>query len=29
VTLTCFQDKRLQPLGHPSKRMDFTIGRLS
>jgi hypothetical protein len=27
VTQTCFQDMRLKPLGHPSKRTDFTIRR--
>jgi hypothetical protein len=25
VTQTCFQDMRLQPLGHPSRRKDFTM----
>lgn len=25
VTQTCFQDMRLQPLGHPSRLEDFTI----
>jgi hypothetical protein len=25
VTQTCFQDMRLQPLGHPSRRDDFTM----
>ncbi len=30
VTQTCFQDMRLQPLGHPSRLEDFTImGRAS
>ena len=27
VTQTCFQDMRLQPLGHPSRRDDFTINK--